>query len=476
MKKVVLAIGDTHFSDADYGQHKDYASDCLTMMKRVADAVEQYAEKLGGKFYRIVLLGDFADRRFTKLEFRVEVEKFLSRLGAVAEAVYCLNGNHDVVGGSMTEREYYIARGMIAEHPTDEVVGGKNVRYVDFIRDPEECAQAHEGPDVEIVFTHNALAAGENTLFLSVDVSKLDAPKLRVGVMGHIHGEMYFKAHNRHGQDVSILDGGAACVKSTKRKDVECFNMLALHIDEETGKIGSKKIPVKYVEDAFTDKPVDDDGKWSVAKDTETKIDFSVTGVGAMDVDDLIKRIEEEESAEVGVAVRELFAKYGNVDAGDQEMDAGATDDTLMDDILGMFRKAEDKAAETDVNVPVASIKSDAVEQADDALDDLADEDDVTADAESAEDDLDALADDDDDSLDALSEEGADDLAELAGLDTKEDVSDELLDLVDDDEEAVSIVELLSEQERECLMEGSLDYVEVDGLRIVYKDGDFTVE
>lgn len=467
-KQVVLTIGDTHFADVNYGRHKDFASDCETMMERVATAVEEYYKTLGEKFYRIVILGDFADTRFSHLEFRLSVERFLDRLNACAEKVYCLKGNHDEASGLMTELDYYIGRGVIAKHPEEEEIGGKKVRYVDYVRDPEECAQAHEGADVEVIFTHNALAAGTNTLFSSVDVSKLDAPKLRVGVMGHIHGEMYFKAHNRHGQDVSILDGGAACVRSAERKDVKSFNLLTLHFDGETGKIGSKKIPVNYVEDAFVDVATQEDGtKWSVDSEN-ANIDFTVSGAGSMDIDDLTTQLGKTASPEVISAVKMLFQKYGKVDMQEEEGVAeAAADDDLLDDITNMFKSAgSTPAIETDFDAAEAGLLefdtsdnagfvniADALEE-DGILDDLKEATEV-GEAEDAG--IDALMDDE-------------------GTDAESDGLDDLFDGVseDDDDEAIAVEDLLSEEDKECLRSGAVGAVEIEGgIRVEYRNGSF---
>lgn len=421
-KQIVLAIGDTHFEDKNYGRHKDYANDCLTMMDRIATTAEEYAESVG-KFYRIVMLGDFADTRFTRLEFRVAVENFLERLNKIADRVYCLHGNHDSVSGSMCELDYYKLRGLICDHPEEETIGGKVVRYVDFVRDPEECAQAHEGEDVEVIFTHNALGSADNTLFDSVNVSKLDAPKLRVAVMGHIHAEMYFKAHNRHGQDVSILDGGAACVRSASRKDVESFNLLTFHFDGETGKIGSKKLPVKYPEDAFVKVEGEDAGKWSVEDANATQISFDIAGTGSMDIDDLAKRLNGVAAPEVISAVKMLFEKYGNVTMSDVNTVEAESDDSLLDDITNMFKSAP---AETNPDTaktelpepePSPSMSVGYQEEFEDALD----------------------------MLDSISGD------------------------TDDDVETI-----LSESDKEALRSGVIDKVRIDDdIAVVYRDGNF---
>lgn len=447
MRQVIITIGDTHLSDNNYGRHKDYANDCRILMGRVADAVENYAKKLdGGKAYRVVLLGDFADTRFSHLEFRIEVENFLKRLSAVCEKLYCLKGNHDEASGSMTELDYYTSRGFIDKHPAEEEVGGKVVRYVDYIRDTEECAEAHEGENVEVIFTHNALAAGENNLFSSVDVSKLDAPKLRVGIMGHIHGEMYFKAHNRHGQDVSILDGGAACIKSANRKDAEGFNLLALHFDKETGKIGSKKIPVKYVEDAFME--VDNGGveasKWSVDSDT-TQIDFSVSGAGSMDIDDLAEQLKTTSSPEVIEAVKMLFAKYGKVTMGEEVTADAEDDDNLLDDITSMFKSnVSTPAVETDFDAAEAGL----LEPEPSPTMSVGYQEEVEVETKDAIDDL----------FDDISESVA--------------VEEDTLETEDDG--ATDIEELLSDDDKESLRSGVVAHVDIgDGLLVVYKDGMF---
>lgn len=465
MKKVIMTIGDTHLADSNYGRHKDYASDCQIMMDRVASAVENYATtRADGKLFRVVILGDFADTRFSHLEFRVQVEKFLERLNAVAEKVYCLKGNHDEMSGSMTELDYYTERGLIAKHPEEEIVGGRTIRYVDFIRDPEACAQAHEGEDVEIIFTHNALGAADNTLFDSVNVAKLDAPKLRVGVMGHIHGEMYFKAHNRHGQDVSIFDGGAACVRSATRKDVASFNLLAFHIDEETGKIQSGKAHVKYVEDAFLS--VEEqagmvDGKWSVTDGADTQIDFTVTGAGSMDVDDLTTQLSKTSTPEVVATVKMLFEKYGKVAvAGETPAVTNDTDDGLAEDIASLF-----KSTTTPVTtVPKTEIAEDGLAYGDVRMVPFKKEETVDAEV-----DLDDLCDEDDGIAVEIKPEPV-----VEPTVVEDDIFDGLDLLAEEDDDIMSIEDMLDAEDKENLIKGIVSSVQIDDeTSVVYKDNKF---
>ena len=251
--------------------------------------------------------------------------------------------------------------------------------------------------------------------------------------MGHIHGEMYFKSTNRHGQDISILDGGAACVRSATRKDVEGFNLLTLHFDEATGKLGSKKIPVKYVEDAFVEvEDKDANGKWSVADSEKPNIDFGIKGVGSMDINDLAKQLDKNSTPEVASTVRMLFEKYGGVSLNNEEIsETDEDDDSFLDDITSLFK--------TKTVAPVVPTVAD---------------------------DLDALAEDTTDALDALAEDT-----------TEETESDELDALMEEDladEDVASIEDLLSEEEKKALKSGVVDEIDLDGNKVVYVDGQFT--
>ena len=163
-----------------------------------------------------------------------------------------------------------------------------------------------------------------------------------------------------------------------------------------------------------------------------------------------------------------LFQKYGKVDMQEEEDVAeAAADDDLLDDITNMFKSAGSTSAiETDFDAAEAGLlESDTTDNAgfvniaealeeDGLLDDLTEATEV-GEAEDAG--IDALMDD----------EGTD--AESDGLD---DLFDGVSD--DDDDEAIAVEDLLSEEDKECLRSGAVGAVEIEGgIRVEYRNGSF---
>ena len=216
------------------------------------------------------------------------------------------------------------------------------------------------------------------------------------------------------------------------------------------------------MEDAFVDVATQEEGtKWSVDSEN-ANIDFTVSGAGSMDIDDLTTQLGKTASPEVISAVKMLFQKYGKVDMQEEEDVAeAAADDDLLDDITNMFKSAgSTPAIETDFDAAEAGLlESDTTDNAGFVnIADALEEDGLLDDLKETEDaGIDALMDD----------EGTD--AESDGLD---DLFDGVSD--DDDDEAIAVEDLLSEEDKECLRSGAVGAVEIEGgIRVEYRNGSF---
>jgi predicted phosphodiesterase len=118
--------GDIHLSSKDYGAHRDYPKECMEYFSKITEITERR------ELTHLIGCGDFSFGRFHSLEFRQSVEEQLERqFKAVNGNRYELFGNHDVAGYGMTERDYYIAKGLL-KPSTNLTLGNLNITMVDY--------------------------------------------------------------------------------------------------------------------------------------------------------------------------------------------------------------------------------------------------------------------------------------------------------------------------------------------------------
>lgn len=122
----VAVYGDIHLNSKSYGAHRDYPSESLQYFQAITEVVK----KVGAT--HLIGLGDFSFGRFHSLEYRIAVEKELEKQYLLTEGNrYELKGNHDVAGYGMTEREYYVSKGLLKES-TNLQLGVLNISMIDY--------------------------------------------------------------------------------------------------------------------------------------------------------------------------------------------------------------------------------------------------------------------------------------------------------------------------------------------------------
>lgn len=118
--------GDLHLNSKNYGAHNDYATESLEYLGKITEITKEK------KLTHLIGCGDFSYGRFHTLEYRVAVEKNLKEQFEITEGRrYELFGNHDVAGYGMTERDYYIEKGVLK--PSENLaIGCLNLNMVDY--------------------------------------------------------------------------------------------------------------------------------------------------------------------------------------------------------------------------------------------------------------------------------------------------------------------------------------------------------
>ena len=106
----ILIYGDLHLSSKAYGAHRDYPKESLEYLNKITSIA-----KLNNVDY-IVGLGDFTFGRFHSLEYRAAIEKELEEQARITNGNHFeLKGNHDEAGYGLTERDFYISKGLLKE-------------------------------------------------------------------------------------------------------------------------------------------------------------------------------------------------------------------------------------------------------------------------------------------------------------------------------------------------------------------------
>lgn len=118
--------GDIHLSSKNYGAHRDYANESIEYFSRITEVAKKR------NLTHIIGCGDFSYGRFHSLEYRLAIEKELEEQYRITNGNrYELFGNHDVAGYGLTERDYYISKGLL-KPSTNLTLGSLNITMVDY--------------------------------------------------------------------------------------------------------------------------------------------------------------------------------------------------------------------------------------------------------------------------------------------------------------------------------------------------------
>ena len=118
--------GDIHLSSKNYGAHRDYSTESIEYFSKITEVAKKR------NLTHIIGCGDFSYGRFHSLEYRLAIEKELEEQYKITNGNrYELFGNHDVAGYGLTERDYYISKGLL-KPSTNLTLGSLNITMVDY--------------------------------------------------------------------------------------------------------------------------------------------------------------------------------------------------------------------------------------------------------------------------------------------------------------------------------------------------------
>lgn len=128
MSDVVYKVGiygDLHLYSENYGGHRDYASESLIYLRKITELTKN----LG--LTHLIGLGDFSFGNFRKLTYRKAVEAELAEQYKLVNGNrWELFGNHDFLPKDISERDYYIGKGLL-KSSENITIGHMNINMVD---------------------------------------------------------------------------------------------------------------------------------------------------------------------------------------------------------------------------------------------------------------------------------------------------------------------------------------------------------
>lgn len=118
--------GDIHLSSKNYGAHRDYPAESLEYFHKITEVTQNR------QLTHLIGTGDFTFGRFHSLEYRSSIEAELQNQYALTNGNrYELRGNHDEAGYGMTERDYYVSKGLL-KPSCNMNIGNVHITMIDY--------------------------------------------------------------------------------------------------------------------------------------------------------------------------------------------------------------------------------------------------------------------------------------------------------------------------------------------------------
>ena len=250
----VAIYGDIHLNSKNYGAHRDYAKESLEYFHKITETVKQY------NVTHLIGCGDFSYGRFHSLEYRSAVEKELEeQLRLTNGNRYELQGNHDTAGYGMTERDYYLSKGLL-KPSTNLSIGNLTITMVDYKKHEQtEPLIIDDDQHVNFIIAHDFFKFKDTRLPNFGDSIELDNFGKWFGadglICGHVHKIMDFEGYIQKGELAHILKvyyPGCMTRPSYREGSMDLNGEIILLTVKDTGvDFDIINIPLWSLEDSF---------------------------------------------------------------------------------------------------------------------------------------------------------------------------------------------------------------------------------
>lgn len=186
--------GDMHLCSKNYGAHRDYPKESMEYFSKITETVQKRG------ITHLIGTGDFSFGRFHSNEYRLFVENELQKQYNLTNGNrYELHGNHDEAGYGLTERDFYVAKGLL-KPSTNLTVGNLHITMVDYGKMDETVPNIIDNQDnINIAVAHDYLKFKDTKLPNFGKGIDLDNYENWFGldylVCGHVHKDMEFEGN-----------------------------------------------------------------------------------------------------------------------------------------------------------------------------------------------------------------------------------------------------------------------------------------
>lgn len=233
----VLVYGDMHLCSKSYGAHRDYPAESKELFDKITSLVKEY------EVTHLIGLGDFTYGRFTTLEYRQSIEDALIEQDKLVNGNhYELKGNHDEASYGMTERDFYIGKGLLKPCVNFDI-GNVHFTAVDFgmVTDIKPNINLDEG-HVNIVLSHNYMKFKDTRMpnyGKAIMLEDLNDTWFGVKylICGHIHERYVFSGSyikDNMASEMEVLYPGCLCRPSYLGPDTTtegCVILIDIYAD-----------------------------------------------------------------------------------------------------------------------------------------------------------------------------------------------------------------------------------------------------
>lgn len=235
----IAIYGDIHLCSKNYGGHRDYPNESLRYFTKITEIAEE------NQATHIIGCGDLTFGRFNTLEYRLEVEKLLTRQYQLTNGNrYELQGNHDIASYGKTERDFYIDKGWIK--PSENLtIGNYNIMMVDYGKTDTTPINIIDSPEyVNIAIAHDYYKFNDTKLPNFGSAIELDNYDKWYGldllICGHVHKQMVFKGNiikgdNKH--ELTVHYPGCATRPAFREGMMDKAGQVVLLTITEDGKL-----------------------------------------------------------------------------------------------------------------------------------------------------------------------------------------------------------------------------------------------
>lgn len=183
--------GDMHLSSKNYGAHRDYPNESLEYFHNITEITQRR------QLTHLIGTGDFTFGRFHSLEYRSAIENELQTQYTLTNGNrYELRGNHDEAGYGMTERDYYVTKGLL-KPSCNLTIGNLYITMVDYEKEDDTIPNIIDSDNaINLLIAHNYFKFSNTQLPNFGKAIDLDNYTKWFGLdylaCGHIHKDMEF--------------------------------------------------------------------------------------------------------------------------------------------------------------------------------------------------------------------------------------------------------------------------------------------